>query len=53
MKLYSLTETAKILKKSKQWVWFLIQSGRLKHEKAGRNYVITEEQIQKYLTSNK
>lgn len=53
MKLYSITETAKILKKSKQWVWFLIQAGRLKHEKAGRNYVITEEQIQKYLTLNK
>lgn len=45
MKFYSLTETAQILGKSRQWVWILIISGRLKAEKVGKTYIISEESI--------
>jgi excisionase family DNA binding protein len=51
MKLYSLTQVAKILGKSKQWLWVLIQSGRLKAEKVGTVYIIEEQSLKAYQTT--
>lgn len=50
MKYYSLSEAAKKLNKSRQWIWVLIQMNRIKAEKIGNQFVITEEELRNHLS---
>ena len=43
--LHSLTEAAKRLGVSRQWLWTLIMMGRIKAERIGNQYVIKEDDI--------
>jgi len=48
-KKYSITEVSKITGKSRQWIWFLIQTRRLEAEKIANVYIISEESLKGYL----
>lgn len=52
MQLYSLVETAKMLGKSRQWVWILVQIGRLKAKKVGNLWVVCEEDLNQFKSDN-
>ena len=47
MKLISIQEAAGQLKKSRQWVWFLIRTNQLPATKVGKFYVINQRDIEK------
>lgn len=47
-KYLSVKEAAKILGKSVQYVWFLIQAGRLKAQKISTVYIILLDDLQEY-----
>jgi excisionase family DNA binding protein len=49
MKSYSISEIAELLNKSRQWIWALIQMKKIKAVKIGNQYVITDEQLNKFL----
>lgn len=51
-KYYSISEVAKMLQKTRQWIWVLIISGRLKAEKVGQQYIVSKEELINY-TKNK
>lgn len=55
MKYYSISEVAPKLQKSRQWIWILIISGKLNASKVGNQYVISEDDLNKFLsqTTNK
>lgn len=42
---FSLTEAAKRLGVSRQWLWTLIMMGRIPAERIGNQYVIKEDDI--------
>ncbi len=52
MKHYSIAEVAKILKKSYQWIWVLVISGRLQAEKVGKTFIISDESLRNYKINN-
>ena len=53
MKKYSVTEIAKILGKSRQYVWLQIISKNLKAEKVGNYYSIKESDFKKFFQNDK
>ncbi len=53
MKNYSITEIAKILRKSRQYIWLQIISKNLKAEKVGNYYSIKESDYKEFLTNKR
>jgi hypothetical protein len=51
MKNFSITEIAKIIGKSRQFVWLQIISNNLKAEKVGNYYAITESDFNAFFES--
>ena len=51
MKTYSITEIAKIIGKSRQYVWLQIISNNLKAEKVGNYYAIKESDFNAFFES--
>lgn len=49
MKLVTVTEASKIIKKSRQYVWTLIQMKRINGFQIGNQWVIPEAELKKYL----
>ena len=47
MKLYTLKQASQVLGKSRQWMWILVQLGRLKAEKVGNVYIVNEDDLMK------
>lgn len=45
MKLYTLSEASKVLDKSRQWLWILVQINKLKAEKVGNIYIVREDDL--------
>ena len=45
----SVTEVAEQLKVTRSWIWFLIQSKRLKAKKVGNTYIIEDQDVINYL----
>ena len=48
-KFYSISEIAKHLGVTRQYVWFLIQTGKIKAEKVGKCYIVGEKELWKFL----
>ena len=48
-KLYSISEIAKRLDVSRQYVWFLIKTRKLKAQKVGNVYVVEEKELEQFL----
>jgi len=48
-KMYSTTETAKILRLSRVEIFRKIKAGKIKAEKIGRNYVVAHEDVMEAL----
>lgn len=49
IKLYSLIEVAKILRVTRQTVYNQVHAGRLKAVKVGKEYRVTDEDLQAYI----
>lgn len=49
IKIYSMNEVAKILKVSKRTIYDYIKSGELKVKKIGGKWIITEENLKKFI----
>lgn len=52
MQFHTIPEAAKMLGKSAQWTYILVLTGRIQSFKAGRNYIIPKEAIDKFLSEN-
>ena len=50
MKLLSIKQAADKLGKSRQYVWLLIKMGKLKARKVGSRYIVTQVQLDKYIS---
>jgi excisionase family DNA binding protein len=48
MKYLSINEAAKELGKSRQWIWTLIKMNRIKAIRIGKQFAISEEEIENY-----
>ena len=48
-KLYSISEIAKRLDVSRQYVWFLIQTRKLRAQKVGNVYVVEKKELEQFL----
>ena len=48
-KLYSISEIAKRLDVSRQYVWFLIKTRKLKAQKVGNVYVVEGKELEQFL----
>ena len=49
MTYYKVSQVADLLGKTRQWVWVLIISKRLKAKKKGRLYFVSEEALNSFL----
>lgn len=47
----SITQAADRLKKSRQWIYILVISGRIKAERVGNSFIIEEKALEDYLNS--
>jgi excisionase family DNA binding protein len=50
MNLLSIKQAADKLDKSRQYVWLLIKMGLLRARKVGGRYVVTQSQLDKYIS---
>ncbi|MBZ0183318.1 MAG: helix-turn-helix domain-containing protein [Melioribacteraceae bacterium] len=48
MNYLTISQTAKRLGKSRQWIWFLVRAKELKAKKYGNQYLINESDVKKY-----
>lgn len=51
MNLLSIKQAADKLGKSRQYVWLLIKMGLLRARKVGGRYVVTQSQLDKYIST--
>lgn len=51
LKVYNVKEVAELLKVTERYVRKIIKDGDLEAKKVARKYIITEEQLKKYLES--
>ena len=51
-KYYSIKEAAEELKVSRTYIYYLRDTGQIKVEKIGSQYVITQEEIERYKNSH-
>lgn len=51
MSLLSIKQAADKLGKSRQYVWLLIKMGLLRARKVGGRYVVTQSQLDKYIST--
>jgi excisionase family DNA binding protein len=49
MKYITISEAAKMLNKSRQWVWFLIKTKQIKAQKTGSIILIDKSKVEEYL----
>jgi excisionase family DNA binding protein len=52
MNLVSVTEAAKALKISRQWLWVLIKMGKISAFKVGSQYVLNNEDVLQFKASS-
>jgi len=48
MKNLTISQTAKLLGFTRQYVWILIKKGKLKAERVGKYYIINSEEVKRY-----
>ena len=48
MNFLSIPQAANILKKSRQYVWMLVRAKKIPAQKAGRSYILPEEEVGKF-----
>lgn len=53
MKLFTIPELAKLLNKSRQWIWFLVKHNDIPAQKVGGVYIIKESDLSNYLLPTK
>jgi excisionase family DNA binding protein len=49
MNFISIPQAAKLLNISRQYAWVLIKDGKLKGKQVGRNFIIPETEVNRYL----
>lgn len=52
MKVYSIKEAAKEMGVSKSWVYYLIQTKRIRARKIGAQYTLSQVEIDRYRDGN-
>jgi len=48
MKNLTISQTAKLLGFTRQYVWILVKKGKLKAERVGKYYIINSEEVKRY-----
>jgi len=48
MKQYTLTEAARLVGMSRQGLWLNLIQGRVKYQKLGRFFMISEDEVEKF-----
>lgn len=48
-KIYTVDETAQILRKGRTWTWNLVRSGEIRSFKIGARRVISQDAVDEYL----